>query len=104
MANICSNEFLISCEDPEICDLIEAKLEKFFTDKLDGEVTYNDDGIIEGYFDSRWSFPDDLFDDFFDEFDDDTIYMRCLSVEYGCCYIALNQYQHGEWSTQSFDF
>ena len=105
MANICDNKFLISCEDENVVEQISNKLEKLFEEYLDGEITYEDDGIIEGWFESRWSFPDDIFDDFFEEFKDDTIYMRCLSEEYGCELISMNVYSEGSWwEPQYFNF
>ena len=96
MANICDNEFLISFECKETGIKISKKLEKLFDKCLDGEITYADEKIIEGYFDSRWSFPMHIFEDFFDEFNDN-IYMRCLSTEYGCGYIAMNIYRDNHW-------
>lgn len=105
MANICDNKFLISCEDEEVLELISNKLEKLFENELDGGITYVDEGVIEGYFDSKWTFPDEIFDDFFTEFADDTIYMRCLSEEYGCGLVSMNVYSEGSWwEPQYFDF
>ena len=64
-----------------------------------------DDRIIEGWFDSCWRFPDEIFDSFFEEFKDDTIYMRCLSEEYGCGLISMNVYSEGSWwEPQYFNF
>lgn len=105
MANICDNKFLISCEDEKIVEQISKKLEELFSEDLYGEITYEDDRIIEGYFESRWRFPDDIFDDFFEEFKDDTIYMRCLSEEYGMDLVSMNVYSEGSWwEPQYFDF
>lgn len=105
MANICDNKFLISCEDENIVERISKKLENCFDEFLDGEITYEDERIIEGWFESRWRFPDDIFDDFFEEFKDDTIYMRCLSEEYGCELVSMNVYSEGSWwEPQYFDF
>jgi hypothetical protein len=105
MANICDNKFLISCDNEEVLEQISNKLEKLFEDELEGEITYEDEVIIEGWFDSRWHFPDEIFDDFFTEFADDTIYMRCLSEEYGCGLISMNVYSEGSWwEPQYFDF
>lgn len=105
MANICNNKFSISCEDENIVEQISNKLEKLFKDELlDGEITYEDEMIIEGWFESSGKFPDELFDDFFDEFEDYTIYMRCLSEEYGCGLISMNVYTEGGWwEPQYFD-
>ena len=103
MANICDNKFYITCDDSKILDVIVTKLNQTFS-YLDGEITYIDQNSIEGYFDSKWSFPKHIFKNFFDEFNDDTIYMRCLSEEYGCNYVAMNIYEDKSWkSEQTFD-
>ena len=96
MANICDNKFL---------EHISNKLEGLFKNKLEGEITYGDETIIEGWFSSSWNFPDEIFNDFFTEFADDTIYMRCLSEEYGCGLVSMNVYSEGRWwEPQYFDF
>ena len=105
MANICENKFLIACDNEEILEKISNKLEELFNDVLDGEITYEDNMIIEGFFDSRWCFPDEAFNNFFTEFEDDSIYMRCLSEEYGCQYVAMNVYKDSSWwEPQTFEF
>ena len=104
MANICDNKFYIFCEDEGVLNDIIEKLENTFGDQLDGEISYSDENMIEGYFDSKWCFPDQIFDDFFNEFDDDSIYMRCLSEEYGCGLVSMNIYTNGQWKEpQCFD-
>ena len=103
MANICDNKFYITCDDSKILDAIVTKLNQTFN-YLDGEITYIDQNSIEGYFDSKWNFPEHIFKNFFDEFNDDTIYMRCLSEEYGCNYVVMNIYEDKSWkSEQTFD-
>lgn len=105
MANICSNKFLISCEDENTIKQISNKLEKLFEDELNGEITYENEIVIEGRFDSSWRFPDEIFNDFFGEFEDSTIYMRCLSEEYGCELVSMNVYSEDSWwEPQYFDF
>lgn len=105
MANICENKFLITCENENTVEKIINKLKKIFKEHLNGEITYDDEMVIEGWFDSRWDFPEDIFDNFFDEFKDNTIYMRCLSEEYGCGLISMNVYSKGIWwEPQYFDF
>lgn len=104
MANICENKFHIYCDDSEIIKTIEKKLDDLFQETLDGEIDYVTENTIEGYFDSRWDFPDDIFNTFFDEFSDDSLYMRCLSEEYGCNLVAMNVYSDGFWKeSQYFD-
>lgn len=99
MANICSNKFYIYSENS--IEEISKKLTTLFEENLyDGEITYEDQDIIEGWFESAWGFPDALFKDFFDEFEDDSIYMRCLSEEYGCNYVAMNIYRDRYWTPE----
>ena len=104
MANICENKFYIYCSE-ENTEKISNKLEELFSDTLNGGITYEDESIIEGYFDSRWCFPDEIFNDFFEEFEDDEdLYMRCLSEEWGMNLCSMNIYKNGAWCTpQYFD-
>ena len=104
MANICDNKFYIYCDSESVIEKIVEKLDTLFEDTLDGEISYATDNAIEGYFDSRWAFPEDIFNDFFKEFDDDSLYMRCLSEEYGCGLVSMNIYVDGQWKEpQCFD-
>ena len=104
MANICDNKFYIYCDSESVIEKIVEKLDTLFEDTLDGEISYATENAIEGYFDSRWAFPEDIFNDFFEEFDDDSLYMRCLSEEYGCNLVSMNIYVDGQWKTpQCFD-
>ena len=104
MANICENKFHIYCDNESVIEKIVEKLDTLFETTLDGEISFAGDNIIEGYFDSRWAFPDDVFEDFFEGFDDDSIYMRCLSEEYGCSLVSMNVYTDGQWKEpQCFD-
>ena len=104
MANICDNKFYIYCDSESAIEKIVEKLNTLFEDTLDGEISYATENAIEGYFDSRWAFPEDIFNDFFKEFDDDSLYMRCLSEEYGCGLVSMNIYVDGQWKNpQCFD-
>lgn len=104
MANICENKFYIGSENRETIETISKKLKVIFTERLNGEITWEDDSFIEGYFDSKWVFPTMIFEELFDDIDDDTLYMRCLSEEYGCGYVAMNIYDEGRWrDEQTFD-
>lgn len=100
MANICENKFYIGSENQETIKYVSEKLKVIFTEQLDGEIVWEDDTFIEGYFDSRWVFPDTIFEKLFEDIDDDTLYMRCLSEEYGCGYVALNIYCNNEWKNE----
>lgn len=89
MANICENVLYAYSEDEKNLDFIK----KFIEDNFDADVDYCDDNGIDGYFDSRWTFPEEIMEQMIDELPnkkDETLYLRCLSVEYGCLYHALH--------------
>lgn len=110
MANICSNTFYFKCERnlEKYIDIFE----KLFEETLDGEITFYDydsndsncGGYIEGCFDSRWSFPEEIFENLFPDGEADDVYFRCLSEEYGCGYVGMSIYSDGSWrDQQTFD-
>ena len=109
MANICENKFILSNEgnDEEYKRIKHKLIEAIGWENscsFDGEISYEDDDFIEGYFDSRWVFPDEFFLNIIPE-DIEGVYFRCLSEEYGCGYVAMNVYRNGGWMTeQTFDF
>ena len=104
MSNICDNKFLIYSDNEETVEKLEKKLNNLFEDMLEGSIDYSDMNLLEGYFSSKWTFPHEIFKDFFEEFEDESIYMRCLSEEYGCSYVAMNIYRDNCWkSEQTFD-
>lgn len=78
------------------------KLKKLFQENLYGIIAYADELCVEGYFESRWNFPEYLFKDFFNEFIDDSIYMRCLSEEYGMGLVSMNIYSDCHWNTPQY--
>lgn len=102
MANICENKFYIYSSFIEDTEAIVNKLEKLFEEELNGEITYVDEFVIEGYFNSSWMFPDEIFKNFFEEFDDEELYMRCLSEEYGCGLVSMNIYRDGNWEEPQY--
>lgn len=87
MANICENT-LYACGDPENIKAIE----KFFDENYKSVVDfgYLENDSTEIYFDSIWIFPEEEMVKLYQSLPrKDDIYMRCLSVEYGCLYHAL---------------
>lgn len=83
MANICNNEFYASSENSENIKIISDYISKNFNCYLE-----ENDGSIEGWFESRWDFPYNSMVEMFNLLPDkNNIYMRCLSVEYGCDYV-----------------
>lgn len=97
MANICSNTFYANSEDPKNIQAIK----EFFDSWGDADVDYDDDSV-DVYFESRWVFPEEEMKKLFDSLPNkDDIYMRCLSVEYGCDYVAYWKCNENGWYQQS---
>lgn len=95
MSNICYNEFYCSSDNKENIDYVEHFLET----KLDADIydIYSDS--LNATFDSRWTFPEHLMEELYEGVPDkETIYMRCLSVEYGCLYHELWVCEEEGWS------
>lgn len=105
MANICYNEFKITYGNSELEKVIINRLTNLLFEHCYGEITYSDEYDIEGYFESRWTFPIHVLEDLFKDLENEDIDMRCLSTEWGCNYVAMNLYRDGEWKPeQTFDF
>ena len=99
MANIAENRFYLEVnEDFDITPIRE----KVFEDNLEGEITFADDSFIEGYFESRWDFPREIWEEILGE---QPIYFRCLTEEYGCGIVSMNIHDiDGFWrEPQYFD-
>ena len=86
MANICTNTMYVESETRENLDSIIT----FFNNNLK-YYDYEDSGnSLDISFDSRWVFPEELMEELFEAIPNKSdIYMRCLSIEYGCMYHAL---------------
>lgn len=83
MANICTNIFYAYSENPKNI----VKIQNFF-DKEGIEYDFSSDSL-DATFDSRWTFPEDSMNELFKSLPDKSdIYMRCLSYEFGCDYVA----------------
>ena len=94
MANICTNTLYVESETRENLDSVIT----FFNNNLK-YYDYEDDGnSLDISFDSRWVFPEELMEELFDAIPNKSdIYMRCLSVEYGCMYHALWYCDENGW-------
>lgn len=93
MANICENTFYAYTENEENLKTIE----KFFDSWYLADVNITDN-TIECYFDSKWTFPEEQMKDLYESIPNkEDIYMRCLSVEYGCMYHALWECDEDGW-------
>lgn len=84
MANICENIFYASASEETI-----KIISNFLMEHFDADVDCQVDELY-AYFDSRWTFPEEEMEELFNSITDkEELYMRCLSVEYGCMYHAL---------------
>lgn len=86
MANICDNTLYVSSENRENIDAVI----KFLNENIVYYDYDDNDDSLDILFDSKWTFPEELMQELFEAIPDKSdIYMRCLSVEYGCLYHAL---------------
>lgn len=95
MSNICSNTLYAYSEDSNNINSINTWFNNNY-DEFDTEVI--DDNSVEYYFDSKWTFPLELMDELYASIPNKSdIYMRCLSVEYGCDYVAYHKCEENGW-------
>lgn len=94
MANICDNTFYAYSEDPKNINAIE----EFFGDWEGSSVEDDQENSLDIYFDSKWDFPEEEMNKLYESIPNkEDIYMRCLSVEYGCMYHALWECDKDGW-------
>lgn len=92
MANVCENTFYASGSEETI-----AYIKEFLEENFDADVDAQVDEL-DAYFDSRWVFPEEQMEELYNSLPDkEDLYMRCLSVEYGCMYHALWSCDEGGW-------
>lgn len=94
MANICENTIRVFTEDEDnksyIC--------KFMKDNFRCDLEDVDYNMLEGYFDSRWSFPEELMEEMYKGLPNkDDIDITCLSVEWGCFYCQFHTCDSDGW-------
>lgn len=95
MANICNNEFYLTSND---FANIKYTKEWFENSGLDCYTEFIDDDCIEVNFSSKWTFPDELMQKFADGIPNkEDIYIRVMSIEYGCHYHEMMIYKGEEW-------
>lgn len=94
MANICDNTFHAYSEVAENLKTIK----DFLEGALSADVDWYDLEELDAYFDSKWTFPEEIMQELHEKIPDkEHIYMRCLSVEYGCMYHALWECDEDGW-------
>ena len=95
MANICNNDFYLTSDDSANIKYAE---EWFENNDLDCHIEIIDDNCIEGNFSSRWAFPEELMQEFVGGIPNkEDIYIRVMSIEYGCYYHEMMIYDGEEW-------
>lgn len=106
MANICDNKCYIYSENENMLSDITSLLEENLNDL---DIYSFDDEYIECYFTSKWTFPTETFKKITNilkiQYDISDLYIRVLSEEFGCDYVALNIFTDNEWKDeQTFNF
>lgn len=97
MANICTNMCYCSTENQANLEQIE----KYMQDTFEVWNIDGDDDFIEIEFGSRWSFPADEMETLTQRLQaDNTLYIRCLSYEFGCDYVDYMIFENSEWHSQ----
>lgn len=93
MSNICDNTFWAqgSKENLQV-------INDFFENWTNANIDWYDAEEIDVYFESKWVFPEKIMQELYEKIPDKSnIYMRCLSVEYGCMYHALWECGEDGW-------
>ena len=94
MANICDNTLYVQSDNRENLETVR----KFFDENFECYDCDDSGDCLDIFFDSKWTFPENLMKELFDAISDKSdIYMRCLSVEYGCMYHALWYCDENGW-------
>lgn len=94
MANICDNTLYVQSDNRENLETVR----KFFDENFEYYDCDDSGDCLDIFFDSKWTFPENLMKELFDAIPDKSdIYMRCLSVEYGCMYHALWYCDENGW-------
>jgi hypothetical protein len=97
MANICTNQLYLSTKDKPLRDRLMNEITQTFycvhEQSFDSSIF---DCEIE--FESRWTFPQNEMKALTKGLSEDNgLYIRVLSIEYGCEYVGFNVYSSGEW-------
>ena len=87
MANICTNIFHAQTTNKEDINIIESFIKDNFGCT---EIEITQDKELDTIFESKWFFPEDLMKELLTKIiDKNSIFMRCLSVEYDNLYHSL---------------
>lgn len=98
MANICENQIRVCSTDSNNIDFIISFLEENFKGN---DIVEINDNEIEGYFDSKWTFPEDLMEEMYDKLPNkDDIGITVLSIEWGCFYCEFHTCDSEGWKLE----
>ncbi len=97
MANICENTLRVFTDDEDNKNYIV----KFMFNTFQCDLEEVDSNMLEGYFDSKWDFPEELMRELYEGLPNkDDIDMTCLSVEWGCFYCAFHTCDKDGWTIE----
>ena len=103
MANICTNLLYLSTGNKELGKSIVNSLRESF-ECSDGETRYEDNFDCKMEFYSRWIFPQKEMEELTKDLpEDNDLYIRVLSFEFGCEYVGYNVYAGGGWHDKLAD-
>lgn len=94
MSNICENTIKVFTEDSNN----KTYIQKFIKDNFHSDLEEVDSNFLEGYFDSRWTFPEELMNDLYNGLPNkEDIDITVLSVEWGTYYCAFHTCDSTGW-------
>ena len=97
MANICTNQLYLSTENRVLRDDLINSIRQSF-ECGDPQMGDEKNFDCEMEFDSRWTFPYEKMYELTKGLpEDNNLYIRVLSYEFGCEYVGFNIYSDGEW-------
>jgi len=103
MPNICTNKLYLQTSDKRLRDTFMESIKQLFrcdTVLFDNGEIFN----CEIEFDSRWTFPQKEMEKLTKDLpEDNDLYIRVLSYEFGCEYVGFNVYAGGGWHDKLAD-
>jgi hypothetical protein len=93
----------LSTGNKQLHDTLVNSLKNTF-DCYDVQSLDGDDFVCEMEFNSRWAFPQKEMEAMTKDLpEDNDLYIRVLSYEFGCEYVGFNMYSSGEWCDKLAD-
>ena len=97
MANICDNKLFLYTKNETTYNSLVDKIENHFECSSKSEQDKGKSCEID--FESLWTFPHKIFEEITNAIgQDDSLYIRVLSYEFGCDYVGYNIYENNEWT------